>query len=121
MIQLVVSGTYRLFETKANHKILALKDLDGFAWIPVNGRYEILVTTHKEHAEDCVLSTGQYRLFSIVDEDDYVDLHHLELEVGPDQWQGYLLPRGLPDDRDIRNRIIPTRELLAPGDVPHFA
>jgi len=59
-----------------------------------------------------MLSLGQFRLYDVKDEPKLTDLIHLELFVGGGLWQGYLLPTGLPTDKDKRNRIIPTDELI---------
>lgn len=112
MINLIRAGRYKLLETKHHTKILHL-DRDVFAWLEPRNIGEILVTTHKAHRTDCVLSIGHYRLYDVKDKPDLVDLQHLELEVGKDAWQGYLLPTGLPDDIQKKRRIIPTEEIIA--------
>jgi hypothetical protein len=117
MIKLLSTGTYRLLETKADTKILILSPEDGsetqtFAWITAKDIGEILVTSRKDHEVQCVLSMGDYRLYDVEDDPDLVDLQHLELYVGRDVWQGYLLPTQLPTEKDKRNRIIPTEEVI---------
>lgn len=113
MINLIRSGFYRLAETKHQTKILYL-DEDVYAWIePKIG--EILVITHKPHKTDCVLSTGRYRLYEVANEPALSDQAHLELEVGPNSWQGYLLLSGLPANEKKRGRIIPTHETITGG------
>jgi hypothetical protein len=109
MINLIRSGSYRLLETKADTKILYL-DKDEFAWINAKGIGEILVVSHKEHVTDTTLSVGEYRIFDVKEEPNVTDLLHLELEAGPDTWQSYLLPTGLPNDDKKRSRIIPTKQ-----------
>lgn len=111
MISLIKSGSYRLIETKADTKILFL-DTAEFAWVNVEGIGEILVVSHKNHQSDAVLSMGEYRLYSVVDEPGITDLEHLELEVGNNQWQSYMLPTGFPDDVKKRSRIIPTKKSI---------
>ena len=111
MISLQKSGSYSLIETKHNTKVLYL---DGaiFAWIEPPDIGEILVTSHKIHKTDCVLSIGDYRLYDVEDEPHLSDQIHLELEVGRNRWQGYLLLSGLPDSNKKRGRIIPTKEVI---------
>jgi hypothetical protein len=116
MIKEIGKGTYRLLETKADTKVLILtsdnEEIYTYAWITAKDIGEILVTSKKDHDVQCVLSMGDYRLYDVEDDPDLVDLNHLELYVGNDVWQGYLLPTGLPTATDKRNRIIPTDEVI---------
>ena len=118
MVTLHRSGRYKLIETKANTKVLYL-DNDIYAWVEPAAIGEILVYSHKVHKTDCVLSMGEYKLYTVEDEPELSDQTHLELEVGEDHWQGYLLLSGLPDDHHKRGRIIPTKEVIA--DDPKYA
>ncbi len=112
MIKLLKKGTYLLTESKPSQtKILTLDKKDIYAW-PNTEIGEILVTSDGDYNMDCSLSQGHYNLYQVKDEPDLVDLVHLELEVGPGIWQGYLLPTGLPDKSDTKNRIIPTQEII---------
>lgn len=112
MIRVEQRGLYLLIETKNQTKILILDSGETFAWINAGKIGEILVASHKKHKADCVLSTGNYRLYTVEDEPHLSDQLHLELSVGRGVWQGYLLPTGLPTQEDKRNRIIPTGELI---------
>lgn len=112
MIKLVKEGRYRLIETTGHTKILTLDRKGVYAWINAKDIGEILVTSHKSHAVDHLLSAGKYRLYLVKDEDGITDLLHLELFVGEGLWQGYLLPTGLPNGEKKRNRIIPTKEII---------
>ncbi|NCU38419.1 hypothetical protein EOL96_05170 [Candidatus Saccharibacteria bacterium] len=112
MMQLIKNGTYRLIETKHNTKVLSLDD-DTYAWVEPPAIGEILVVTHVDHVTDCILSLGRYNLYDVKDEPGVTDMLHLELEVGQDVWQGYLLLTGLPNDEKKKARIIPTREIIS--------
>jgi len=112
MITVGKRGLYRLIETKAQTKILILDGRDTYAWINAGEIGEILVASHKTHKADCVLATGNYRLYKVKDEPKLSDQLHLELHVGYGIWQGYLLPTGLPTNEKKRNRIIPTTEVI---------
>ena len=109
MIDLVKSGFYTLIETKSGVKILQL-DKDSYAWIGPVGIGDILVVSRRSHKTDCVLATGEYRIYNVEDEPKYSDQPHLELCVGEGRWQGYLLFNGLPDDSRKRGRITATHE-----------
>jgi hypothetical protein len=111
MIKLLHEGDYTLIETKGQTKILKL-DTDVFAWAFVEHIGEILISTYKKHWIDHVLAIGPYRLYKVKDEPEFVDMLHLELFVGEGQWQGYLLPTGLPHPGKRRSSIIPTREII---------
>jgi len=113
MIKLLKQGTFKLAETKKSQiKLLILDDKNAYAW-PNIDIGEILVTTLVDHPIDSVLSQGIYHLYQVKDEPNLVDLVHLELQTSPNTWQGYLLPTGLPTKSDIRNRIIPTKEVIS--------
>lgn len=111
MITLLRSGVYKLIETKHHTKILSL-DSAVFAWLEPAGIGEILVASYKKHKADCVLSIGEYNLYDVDDEPHLSDQLHLELDVGMDNWQGYLLLTGLPGSSKIRSRVIPTHEVI---------
>lgn len=111
MITLQSLGVYKLIETRRHNKILYL-DNYTYAWVEAPNIGEILVTSHKVHKTDCVLSLGRYRLYDVQNEPRLTDQIHLELETGRKQWQGYLLLTGLPDSQKKRGRIIPTEEVI---------
>ena len=113
MIRLLQEGTYWLIETKGQTKILTFDGGQDFAWVVAENIGQILVTTYKQHPVDHYLAIGPYRIYDVEDEPELADMVHLELFVGGGKWQGYLLPTGLPDAQDRKNRIIPTREFVA--------
>lgn len=112
MIKILKKGKYHLIETKGHSKILRLDGQKTYAWVMAENIGEILVTSHKSHQVDHILAIGSYYLYDVKDEPHFTDLIHLELSVGGEVWQGYLLPTGLPDDEKKRNRIIPTKETI---------
>ncbi len=112
MIKLTREGSYELIESKGQTKILILDKKQSYAWVNVKGIGEILVSSHKVHKTDCILSVGKYRIYKVKKEPQLTDLVHLELFVGSGQWQGYLLLTGLPTDKKKRNRIVPTDEVI---------
>ena len=111
MITLLRTGYYKLLETASQIKILYL-DEDVYAWVNIENIGEILVTSHKHHVTDTQLSIGRFTLYEVDDETGIADLTHLELEVGEDIWQSYLLLSGLPNEKRKRVRIIPTKEVI---------
>lgn len=112
MITLTKKGTYELTETSRDTKMLGLGSA-RYAWIYDDEIGQMLVASRRQDKSgDHVLATGEYRLYKVTDEPDIADLPHLELEVGPGRWQGYLLLTGLPAGTRKRVRIIPTGELV---------
>jgi hypothetical protein len=99
-------------ETKGQTKILYLDDT-VYAWVQPADIGEILVASHKKHATDTLLAMGEYRLYDVRSEPHYSTHEHLELEVGDEIWQGYLLLTGLPTHAKKRRRIIPTMEVIS--------
>ena len=113
MIKIATEGRYKLIETRGQTKILKLEKRNTFAWVNAKNIGEILVTTHKKHPFDTILAVGKYRIYEVETEIKLIDGLHLELNVGNGFWQGYLIPTGLPNEKKIRNRIIPTKELIS--------
>jgi hypothetical protein len=111
VITIIKIGRYKLVETKENTKLLYLDD-QSYAWIMPKEIGEILVATHREHRFDTTLGTGQYYLYDVDDESTLTDLQHLELQVGAQVWQGYLLPTGIPTGTKKRSRIISTNQQI---------
>ncbi len=112
MVKLIAEGNYKLIETRNQTKILNLEKRNTYAWVNAKNIGEILVTTHKKHPFDTILGISKYRIYEVKNEAKLSDGLHLELNVGNGYWQGYFLPTGLPNEKKIRNRIIPTKEII---------
>ncbi len=112
MLKIIQRGEYKLTETKEKTKIITLDDNESFAWIIVADIGEISMMAGKLNKEIATLATGKYRLYEVEKDGKYSDQLHLELSLGLGNWQGYLLPEGLPDDETRKNRIIPTDEVI---------
>ena len=112
MITQIKQGNYKLIETSEKTKILILDSKDNFAWINAGEIGEVLCFVGGGYKEQKVVAMGEYKLYSVKDEPKLTDLEHLELQVGENLWQGYLLPTGLPSAEDQKNRVIPTEELV---------
>ena len=111
MIKLLTKGKYRLEKTKDRKKVLYLGE-QGYLWSYAKGIGELLSFSKHQHQKDYSLAQGNYRIYAIKNEPEYVDLQHLELEIGAGLWQGYLLLTGLPTAEKIRSRIVPTDEVV---------
>ncbi len=113
MIKMTAEGRYKLIETRNQTKILSLEKRNTYAWVNARNIGEILVTTHRKHPFDTILCTSNYRIYEVKTEPKFSDGLHLELNVGNGFWQGYLLPSGFPNEKKIRNRIIPRKEIIS--------
>lgn len=111
MIKLSKKGKYSLIETFDHTKILILDDKISFAWVNTETIGDILVATKKKFNALNTLAAGSYRLYDVKQEPSLTDLEHIELLVGEGNWQGYLLPKGLPNGV-TRHKIIPTKEII---------
>ncbi len=109
MIKQLKAGLFTLGETKHHTRILYL-DEKCYVWVTLPSIGDILSVATTKHEMYTKLSEGRYELYKVKDEPDLIDLKHLELEIGPETWQGFLLLTGLPKTSKKRSRIIPTRE-----------
>lgn len=112
MISVLKRGEYKILEAKNNIRILILDNKEVFEWNSQAKNGEISISSYKNNQDDNLLSVGNYRLYNVEDETDYIGQKHLELQVGCGYWQGYLLPKDLPKKNKESNVIIPTKELL---------
>lgn len=112
MIKLITKGKYRIIWAKDRQRILYLED-QGYLWSHAKGIGELLTFSKHPHKLSYTLAEGKYRIYAVKNEPKYVDLRHLELSVGPNLWQGYLLLTGLPTAIKIRSRIVPTSEVIS--------
>lgn len=117
MVRLVKVGEYLLSETKTLIKILYLSEKGTYAWINAKGIGEILVSSQIKSPPEYTQASGKYRIYNVKDELKLTDTTHLELYIGKGNWQGYLLPTGLPNNKNKRKRIIPTKELITKANL----
>lgn len=112
MIKLLTKGKYRLLGTK-DHKTMLYLDRQGYHWNYAPRIGELLTFSKHAHKQNYILVQGNYKIYGVKNEPKLVDLNHLELSVGQGQWQGYLLLTGLPTNKKIRSRIVPTDEIIS--------
>jgi hypothetical protein len=111
MFSIERQGSYKLTESRLQIKALYL-DKTSYAMLFIDSLGEMISTARTPKPTDYTLSIGRYRVYNVQDEPDMTEGLHLELEVGDDIWQGYLLPNGLPGKNSIRGCLLPTRELI---------
>lgn len=88
-------------------------DEKEYLWEYAKGIGDLLLFAKQEHPPLSILSKGTYKIYDVKNEPEYVDLQHLELSVGNNTWQGYLLLTGLPNARKIRSKFVPTNEIIS--------
>ena len=111
MIKIITKGVYKLIITKDRKKILYLGN-QSYQWIHIKSIGDLLLFSNHPHEAQYVLAQGEYLLYKVKKEPNYIDLQHLELSIGMGDLQGYLLLTGLPTIDKIRSRIIATHELI---------
>ena len=112
MIKLIEKGSYKLIITKDHNRILYLGS-QGYLWTYAKNIGELLSFSKHPHAQEYLLAEGKYNLYKVKNEPKFVDLPHLELSVGKNKWQGYLLLTSLPTKNKIRSRIVPSEEVIS--------
>ena len=109
MITPTSRGTFKLLETKRGQRVLYLND-EIYEFVTPN---RIRSSFRKYHKSDCVLSAGRFQIYFVSVENHITEHWHLELEVGANIWQGYLLPQGLPGEEFYVTRLLPTSEIIS--------
>ncbi len=109
MITIINSGYYQLFETREKTKILVLGK-DSYRWTSVNGIAELINDDSRIDTSNKLLCSGQFKLFDVKDELHLTSVLHLELANSEGRAQVYLLLTGLPFEKGMHKRIVPTIE-----------
>jgi hypothetical protein len=104
------SGRYELVEDEHRHRFLVLDARRWYVWID-GQRSPILVHSRRSHAKTRSLQRGRYYLVEFHDDPKFRDLPHLFLQKG-ERFQEFLLPNGLPSERDPQKRFVVTRKTL---------
>ncbi|MDP2632734.1 MAG: hypothetical protein Q8P25_03350 [Candidatus Curtissbacteria bacterium] len=112
MVKKLKEGEYELFETDIRTRFIILDGQGKFIWSFAKNIGAVLIGSKKKHKPDKIIACGYFRAFEVEDEPGLTDSVHLELCVGQGKWQGYLLPKGLPEN-DGKYRIIPTNEVIS--------
>ncbi|OGD86358.1 hypothetical protein A2870_00575 [Candidatus Curtissbacteria bacterium RIFCSPHIGHO2_01_FULL_41_11] len=114
MIKKIKEGEYRLFETETRTRLIILDGQGQFVWSLSKKIGEVLVKSKKKYKTDKTIARGYFRVYEVLGEPGLTDSFHFEVCVGHGQWQGYLLPKGFPNNGG-EGRIIPTKEVISKG------
>lgn len=110
MIKVVLCGKYRLVETVEHLKVLYLDDA-VYLWQYEPGTGDVLVLIGYQYPAGYTLACGNYRVYEVTDEPRFSGHIHLELYLGDQHWQGYVLEAGLPP-KHSQSFIAPTAEVI---------
>jgi hypothetical protein len=117
-VRILERGRYELLEDAHGHRFLALDGKRWYAWISAQ-RSPILVRTDPNHAIERTLQRGKYFLVDFRQDPKFKDMPHLFLQKD-DEYQEYLLPSGLPTERDPQVRFVVTRNALARKELEAY-
>jgi hypothetical protein len=104
-------GRYELFEDEHRHRFLVLDGERWYVWIE-GQKSPIIVRTRPGHSKKRVIQRGKFFYVDFEDDPKFSDMPHLFLQKGQ-RYLEFLLPNGLPDDRDPQKRFVVTRKTLA--------
>jgi hypothetical protein len=117
-VRVLERGKYELFEDAHGHRFLVLDGDHWYAWIAAQ-RSPILVRTDSDHEIKRTVQRGKYFLVDFRQDPKFKDMPHLFLQKG-DEYQEYLLPSGLPSQRDPQVRFVVTRNTLARKELEDY-
>lgn len=112
------SGTYELIETVAGNRILGFNGEEWYAWIDGQDG-EILVRSDDDHNRRRMIQQGDFLLVDFEEDTDYRDLPHLFLGH-LEEYEEFVLPNGLPDDRDTQKKIITTDNTVGKEELERY-
>jgi hypothetical protein len=112
------SGRYVLREDAHGHRFLVLNEERWFVWIE-GQKSPLIVRTGPGHEKLRALRRGRFYLVDFQDDPNFRDMPHLFLQVG-ERYQEFLLPNGLPDERDPQKRFVVTRKFVAKDELERY-
>jgi len=118
-VRIRASGEYELREDAHRHRFIVLDGKRWYVWI-TGQKSPILVRSKHEHPTVRTLQRGRYYVVDFKDDPEFRDMPHLFLQKG-ERYREFLLPNGLPTDRDPQKRFVVTRTLLPASKVEHLA
>jgi hypothetical protein len=112
------SGRYELFEDSHGHRFLVLNAERWFVWIE-GQKSPIIVRTHPGHEKTRVLQRGKFLFVDFRNDPGFRDVPHLFLQSG-NVYREFILPNGLPTDRDPQKRFVVTRKTLPVKELEDY-
>lgn len=111
-------GRYALLEDAHGHRFLVLNDARWFVWIE-GQKSPLLVRTGPGHEKLRTARRGRFYLVDFQEDPNFRDLPHLFLQSG-ERYREFLLPNGLPDERDPQKRFVVTRKYIAKDELERY-
>lgn len=111
-------GRYTLFETPRDNRILLLGGDLTFAWIR-GDQGELLVLSDEQHENARTLQEGEYYLVDFHADPSFTDVPHLFLERDG-QFQGVILPNGVPTHDDTQKRVVDTGKTVERQELERY-
>jgi hypothetical protein len=112
------SGRYALMQDAHGHRFLVLNDERWFVWIE-GQKSPLIVRTGPGHEKLRSVRRGKFYLVDFEDDPNFRDMPHLFLQSG-ERYREFLLPNGLPDDRDPQKRFVVTRHFIAKRELERY-
>lgn len=98
-------GKYELFETTKGHQILNLNNQEFYAVVE-GQRGDILVRSDSDHQKKKTVKKGEFYLADFDDDPEFNDIPHLFLQENETQYREWILPRGVPSDKDYQKKLV---------------
>jgi hypothetical protein len=117
-IEIQDSGRYALMQDAHGHRFLVLNDERWFVWIE-GQKSPLIVRTGPGHEKLRTVRRGRFYLVDFQDDPNFRDMPHLFLQSG-ERYQEFLLPNGLPDERDPQKRFVVTRNFLPKRELERY-
>jgi hypothetical protein len=112
------SGRYALLQDAHGHRFLVLNGRHWYVWIE-GQKSPLLVRTGPGHDKLRAVRRGRFYLVDFEDDPNFRDMPHLFLQSG-ERYREFLLPNGLPDERDPQKRFVVTRHYLAKSALERY-
>jgi hypothetical protein len=112
------SGRYALSQDAHGHRFLVLNDERWFVWIE-GQKSPLIVRTGPGHEKLRSVRRGKFYLVDFEDDPNFRDMPHLFLQSG-ERYREFLLPNGLPDERDPQKRFVVTRHFIAKDELERY-
>lgn len=111
-------GEYELFETTAEHRILALNGREWYALVE-GQQSPLIVKSDSDHEKRRTLAEGTFYLIDFEGDEDFRDQPHLFL-LEDGEYQELILPNGLPTERDHQKRLVETDDTISPNTLRRY-
>jgi hypothetical protein len=111
-------GHYAIVETQHENRALVLNDQEQFAWLHTR-EGDLLVRSETELAPHHTVAHGRFFYFAFQHDPRFADTPRLFLQEDGRYWE-FLLPEGLPTERDAEKPIAKADEVLTPEIVESY-